>query len=207
MGFYSPGLVCPDGYLSACTATWDGFSDWQVQFPMTAGETAVGCCPRGYNCDNWNGGTCTLVPTSTVVPIVTCRGNTTGPSAQETIQERETSAFKFYAPMIQINWQASDRSSTLELAQSTSGAATSSSTPSSEGPSQLASGAIAGIVVGSVGGIGLLLIAFWLLKRHRRKKATGSGNRFHGSWGAQNNNTGNGKQFSGTINAGTVNIH
>lgn len=45
-GFYSPGLVCPAGYTSACTATEGGHSDWDVQFSMTQGETAVGCCPR-----------------------------------------------------------------------------------------------------------------------------------------------------------------
>lgn len=44
-GFYSPGLVCPAGHSSACTATASGEADWPVQFALEAGETAVGCCP------------------------------------------------------------------------------------------------------------------------------------------------------------------
>lgn len=44
-GFYSPGLICPSGYTSACSATAGGASDWHVEYSMVAGETAVGCCP------------------------------------------------------------------------------------------------------------------------------------------------------------------
>lgn len=47
-GFYSPGLHCPAGYATACSATGGsgGKSDWPVQFRLGDGETAVGCCPR-----------------------------------------------------------------------------------------------------------------------------------------------------------------
>lgn len=45
-GFYSPGLVCPNGYRTACTAEHGGRSEWEVQFNLVAGETAVGCCPE-----------------------------------------------------------------------------------------------------------------------------------------------------------------
>ncbi|RYP45202.1 hypothetical protein DL768_008434 [Monosporascus sp. mg162] len=31
-GFYSPGLECPDGYVTACSAT--GADGWQFQFPL-----------------------------------------------------------------------------------------------------------------------------------------------------------------------------
>lgn len=44
-GFYSPGLACPAGHSSACTATASREADWPVQFALEAGETAVGCCP------------------------------------------------------------------------------------------------------------------------------------------------------------------
>lgn len=57
-GFYSPGLSCPTGWTSACTAAMmsggqspritDGTS-FSFQFSLTAGETAVGCCPRYEN--------------------------------------------------------------------------------------------------------------------------------------------------------------
>ena len=54
-GFYSPGLVCPSGYASACAAALntDGSaasvpqtSSFGFQFPLIPGETAVGCCPK-----------------------------------------------------------------------------------------------------------------------------------------------------------------
>jgi hypothetical protein len=47
-GFYSPGLVCPGGYTSACSAIANQTAalGWDVEYSMLAGETAVGCCPR-----------------------------------------------------------------------------------------------------------------------------------------------------------------
>ncbi|KAH8888011.1 hypothetical protein GQ53DRAFT_725211 [Thozetella sp. PMI_491] len=45
-GFYSPGISCPIGFRSACTATASGSSDYSFQYALAAGETAVGCCPR-----------------------------------------------------------------------------------------------------------------------------------------------------------------
>ena len=50
MGFYSPGLLCPTGYVSACTAVsaTKGASGrapevtGRFMFPLVAGETAVG---------------------------------------------------------------------------------------------------------------------------------------------------------------------
>lgn len=45
-GAYSPGVECPAGYATACAATAGGASGWPLQFRLTAGETAVGCCPR-----------------------------------------------------------------------------------------------------------------------------------------------------------------
>lgn len=44
-GYYSPGIVCPDMHTAACTAVSGGKSDWEVEFRLKAGETAVGCCP------------------------------------------------------------------------------------------------------------------------------------------------------------------
>lgn len=47
-GYYSPGLDCPAGYATACSATGGGGakSDFAFQFAPGAKETAVGCCPR-----------------------------------------------------------------------------------------------------------------------------------------------------------------
>ncbi|KAL2159379.1 hypothetical protein VTH06DRAFT_2383 [Thermothelomyces fergusii] len=96
-GFYSPGLHCPVGYATACSATGgsEGGSDWPVQFKLRDGETAVGCCPSGYGCANINGQT-------------------------------------LLAPMIQLNWQSSDRpASTTSSTISTTAPITSSSGSSS----------------------------------------------------------------------------
>ncbi|KAI9707923.1 MAG: hypothetical protein M1820_004342 [Bogoriella megaspora] len=58
-GFYSPGLHCPSGYTTACTAigmnntltTTAGLDgSFSFQFPPVSDETAVGCCPSGLSC-------------------------------------------------------------------------------------------------------------------------------------------------------------
>ncbi|KAK3335182.1 hypothetical protein B0T19DRAFT_2370 [Cercophora scortea] len=115
-GFYSPGLLCPTGYATACSAIGGsgGKSDWPVQFKLQDGETAVGCCPSGYGCANINGQVCTMVATSTTVPTVTCDGTKSGDVAFQTIPDAKASitAFSLLAPMIQINWQSSDKPQT-----------------------------------------------------------------------------------------------
>lgn len=47
-GIYSPGIECPSGYVTACSAVGgrDGKAGWNMQFRLGAEETAVGCCPR-----------------------------------------------------------------------------------------------------------------------------------------------------------------
>lgn len=45
-GVYTPGLVCPDSYTTACSATAGVKGGFDFQFGLEAGETAVGCCPR-----------------------------------------------------------------------------------------------------------------------------------------------------------------
>jgi hypothetical protein len=44
-GFYSPGLACPAGYTSACTAVYGQRPPWETQFSLVPSETAIGCCP------------------------------------------------------------------------------------------------------------------------------------------------------------------
>jgi hypothetical protein len=45
-GFYSPGLACPTGYTTACTAEYGNRPGWEIQFKLVPGETAIGCCPE-----------------------------------------------------------------------------------------------------------------------------------------------------------------
>lgn len=65
----------------------------------------------GYGCANIDGQTCTMIATSTAVPTVTCDGSRSGDFAFLTVPDEEASitAFSLFAPMIQINWQSSDR--------------------------------------------------------------------------------------------------
>ena len=44
-GFYSPGLICPQGYTVACTTASNPAGAFSFQFPLLPSETAVGCCP------------------------------------------------------------------------------------------------------------------------------------------------------------------
>ncbi|KAK0630349.1 UV radiation resistance protein and autophagy-related subunit 14-domain-containing protein [Bombardia bombarda] len=123
-GFYSPGVHCPAGYATACSATGGsgGGSGWPVQFKLLAGETAVGCCPSGYGCANINGQTCTMVATSTTVPLVTCDGTKSGDFGFQTVPDAKASitAFSLFAPMIQINWQSTDRTEATSTGSGTS---------------------------------------------------------------------------------------
>lgn len=50
LGFYSPGLACPTGYTTACTAEYGRRPQWDIQFALVPGETAVGCCPEYVDC-------------------------------------------------------------------------------------------------------------------------------------------------------------
>ncbi|KAL2256388.1 hypothetical protein VTK26DRAFT_1747 [Humicola hyalothermophila] len=133
-GFYSPGLHCPVGYATACSATGGsgGKSEWPVQFRLRDGETAVGCCPSGYGCANIDGQTCTMIATSTAIPTVTCDGNKSGGLVFRTVPDPKVTtitALSLSAPMIQIVWQSSDRSD-----ESTSTEPTATGTPRTTAP-------------------------------------------------------------------------
>ena len=45
-GLYSPGLICPAGYTTACSSLATTTEAFQFQFSLLANESAVGCCPR-----------------------------------------------------------------------------------------------------------------------------------------------------------------
>ncbi|KAK0636763.1 hypothetical protein B0T17DRAFT_477890, partial [Bombardia bombarda] len=130
-GFYSPGLMCPQGYASACSATaGSAGAGWPLQFKLTAGETAVGCCPSGYRCDNLNGQTCILSAATMTVPSVSCARGTSADFDFITLPNRKINVF---APMIQINYQSSDQPTTSTIT-STTGPGASNTQPSSTPP-------------------------------------------------------------------------
>lgn len=45
-GYYSPGLYCPAGYTTACSATGtDDYFAASFMYPPGPSDTAIGCCP------------------------------------------------------------------------------------------------------------------------------------------------------------------
>ncbi|KAM7183000.1 proline-rich receptor-like protein kinase PERK2 [Rhypophila sp. PSN 637] len=118
-GIYSPGVECPVGYATACSATAGGPkpTNWDMQFQLAAGETAVGCCPSGYSCANIDGQICQSTASLRTVTMATCDGEEidSKPTTVDDLKE----IFTFYAPMIQINWQSSDKPDEQTTATST----------------------------------------------------------------------------------------
>ncbi|CAI6333947.1 unnamed protein product [Periconia digitata] len=126
LGFYSPGVMCPQGYATACSAaiatpgapppkvTGAPVPQFGFQFPLVAGETAVGCCPTGYTCA-MNGGAqaCHQVATNTKIDAMTCN-NGVAIVDVNTLQVPFTSegtpvqTLNIWAPLVQIHHQASD---------------------------------------------------------------------------------------------------
>ncbi|OCK98065.1 uncharacterized protein K441DRAFT_703601 [Cenococcum geophilum 1.58] len=201
-GFYSPGLNCPVGYTSACTAISQAqgssssvslITPFVFQYSLNAGETAVGCCPTGYSCSNnpqYSWQTCVSIATSATYSAVTCESGTSGGFAFWTIPFTTVSAVtisevSLYAPMIQINWKASDRpvktvtvGSTSASTSATSAAASTSAAATAGGSSSgLTTGAkiAIGVVVPLVFLIGLGLALLMLRKMRRNRTVSGSG--------------------------------
>ena len=121
IGFYSPGYSCPAGYASACTAisatkgqtTLAPKVTGTFQFPLVAGETAVGCCPGGFQCA-MDGGvqTCKkVISTSTTFDAMTCKdkkedlNDFTVPFAAGS---QTIGTMTLWAPLIQLNHFATD---------------------------------------------------------------------------------------------------
>ncbi|KAK5652315.1 hypothetical protein OQA88_10665 [Cercophora sp. LCS_1] len=72
-----------------------------------------------------------MIATSTVIPTVTCDGSKSGDFAFKTVPDPEASitAFSLFAPMIQINWQSSDRPSTRSATTTGPGATRTNDLP------------------------------------------------------------------------------
>ncbi|KAK4149950.1 hypothetical protein C8A00DRAFT_18438 [Chaetomidium leptoderma] len=182
-GFYSPGLACPTGYTTACTAEHGGRSEWEVEFTMVPGETAVGCCPEGFACTNRNGNTCIAVistdaPVQTTVATAMCSGSemvnlapatfpdiitttATASSGGAIAVQTATRSMVLLAPMFQLNYQSSDisaasSSSSSSAASTTPTDRTSSSTDSASSDTTLPTPASqGGLSTGAMVGVGV----------------------------------------------------
>ncbi|KAF3203832.1 hypothetical protein TWF106_001843 [Orbilia oligospora] len=195
-GLYSPGLVCPYGNTPACSTTFGGEGNFQFQFPVTTGETAVGCCPSGYFCQQApRGQTCVVTATSTTFDGVVCSDFARSPTefiiptsvttTQVTGSARRTdvviiSTQTFFAPLFQLNWRSVDRPSS---SRSNTGGSSVSQTQTDNQPLNtsdsdrgeegggggLSTGAKAGIGAG-VAVVALLLLGalVWFWKSRRK---------------------------------------
>ncbi|KAL7910726.1 hypothetical protein GGI35DRAFT_321595 [Trichoderma velutinum] len=200
-GFYSPGIACPSGYMTACSAVYGQRPQWDIQFTLVSSETAVGCCPTGFACANINGNTCIATASDTAVPTAFCDGTKLIDSATEsfphaiTITQTDTASntvdvetssltMVLYAPMFQINFQASDLPASTTTASSTLSTATTRTTSSTSkqtttsaadnsvgvGSPGLSNGAKVGLGVGIGLGVAFLLAFAGFIYYYRRSK-------------------------------------
>ncbi|OIW22988.1 hypothetical protein CONLIGDRAFT_145872 [Coniochaeta ligniaria NRRL 30616] len=198
-GFYSPGLECPIGYATACASTVGVDSGFPFQFSLLPSETAVGCCPTGYSC-SYNPGidaaqTCYKYYSTGSFPTVQCSKGTSNKFSYVTVPATVTATISpttsggsrstveavlqnvlVFAPLIQINWQSTDRLASTPLpgsgTPSTSQTATPTPTTGTPKPGGLSQGATIGIAVAAAI-VGLVLIgvfAMWMRRRNRRAK-------------------------------------
>ncbi|KAH8160301.1 hypothetical protein CIB48_g7938 [Xylaria polymorpha] len=184
-GVYSPGIVCPGGYTSAVGATHGGSSDFTFQYPLTAGETAIGCCPKGGYIpilDVNQHQTCVQFKPTTSFLVGSC-GND-GPvytpfSVGGTLNSTQYNSFSVSAPFYQAIHKASDlpatTTSTPTRTQSSSSTSRSNSPTSEPGANSstsghLSTGATAGIAVGSILAVAVVAAAGFCAWRVRRRK-------------------------------------
>ncbi|KAF2727064.1 hypothetical protein EJ04DRAFT_596183 [Polyplosphaeria fusca] len=189
LGFYSPGLQCPQYYYGACFSTYgvtqsDAFN---FQFKLTATETGWGCCPSGFVCttvDGYGWQTCQKDIDTSDIAIASC---VSGSSSLSTVtipfttgsDDTIVSKLKLLAPLVMVVWQETDvfymttppltASPTASSAQPSSTAQqsltthrdASGSAVSAVSGGGLSNGAVAGIAVGSV--LGFLALVFALV--------------------------------------------
>ncbi|KAI9667107.1 MAG: hypothetical protein M1831_001284 [Alyxoria varia] len=187
-GIYSPGLYCPKGHATACRATAGNYGGFSFQFPLGGGETAVGCCPTGYECDpqiatgpsQYCFQTLSRGETTQIVAAPSCSGDiithdfpktvsASGDDDSSTVYSDAT----LFAPLFQLVWKGSDRREG-DLNNSAASAADAEG-GDDDGSSNV--GAIAGGVVGGVAGLAILLVVFfWLLRRAKKRRQVGKSN-------------------------------
>ncbi|RKU44955.1 hypothetical protein DL546_006417 [Coniochaeta pulveracea] len=188
VGYFSPG-ICPSGYTAACT--WYATEQGPNPGPE---ETAYNCLPYGYTCDapyyygddepflvNQNG---IHVNNMYLAPMFFIRWRSedlsileTDPLTPEMLQTRTVVVTSTPTqPPVTTSLMASTVSgiTATETQSATKTGATAPTEHSPEpAPNRVSHGAVAGIAIGSVAGVALILAAIFLLQRHRRKAHEG----------------------------------
>lgn len=178
-GLFSPGTVCPSGYYHACTGELDSNgspvpitgtgTSFPFQYPLTAGETAVGCCPSSYVCA-YNPQTCVSTMSTGTLLATACYDYTSTTTyilpVPISTGSRTVSEVMAFAPLVQIVWQSTDVHSVVTV--------TSSSDDNEKG---LDTGDQAAIGVGVVALVLLtaaVVLGVLLLRRRRKTKGCDS---------------------------------
>ncbi|KAI1828131.1 hypothetical protein F4861DRAFT_535555 [Xylaria intraflava] len=187
-GVYSPGTICPAGFTSVATMVSGGSSDYSFQFPLTSGESAIGCCPEGgFVPIKGYGRIQTCVQFQATTPFLLGSCGSDGPAFTPfTIGGEFNSvvypSFSVSAPFLQVVHQASDlpATSTSSLTNPATSTTSTSNSPVSPANTQssetsksssLSPGAAAGIAIGAL--VALILIAagaFFFLRRYRKNR-------------------------------------
>ena len=169
--FWSPAIACPQGWVASTVRTTPysaGYAHGDAEW--IAGETAITCCPSGF--ENWNNaGNCRWDGTT----FLTNTPCTSGGSASETGSAfgRNTSSTRItttttwpYANELRLRYQQSDL--TQLLRDEPTGNVSSNSTHGNEDLSEGAKAAIGTVVPVVVIGLVVGLLLIW---RHRRRRS------------------------------------
>ena len=164
--FWSPAIACPQGWVASTVRTTPysaGYANGDAEW--IAGETAITCCPKGF--EDWNGaGNCrwsgTVFLTNTPCTSGGSAAETGKVSGQSTSSTRTTT--QLYAKELRLRYQQSDL--TQLLRDEPTGNLNSNTTHGDESLSNGAKAAIGTVVPVVVIG---LVIGFFLIRRRRKR--------------------------------------
>ncbi|KAI0418213.1 hypothetical protein F5X98DRAFT_386438 [Xylaria grammica] len=185
-GVYSPGIVCPGGYTSAAAATHGGSSNFKFEYPLTAGERAIGCCPIGgfSPIQDPNGyQTCVQFKPTTSFLVGSCGSD--GPvftpfSVGGTLDSTQYNSFSVSAPFLQVVYQASDLPSKSSSSSTRSMSSSDPSPTAQPGDAAQPSGQSGGLSAGATAGVAIGVVlatilaataAFCVWRTRRRRRA------------------------------------
>ncbi|KAJ4391118.1 hypothetical protein N0V93_004733 [Gnomoniopsis smithogilvyi] len=172
-GIYSPGTVCPTGYVTACSATSGVEGGFDFQFPLESRSGIV----SGITSTVVQ--TCTSSATGGSFIAATCDGDGSFVSTHTVSTD-----LWIHAPLMQLAWQASDISATAistsiltstitrgSTSSSTAVPTSSTSSSASQSSSGLSRGALAGIgVAAAVLVLSVVFSAICLFRKRRRTR-------------------------------------
>ncbi|KAF2147009.1 uncharacterized protein K452DRAFT_330364 [Aplosporella prunicola CBS 121167] len=168
VGFYSPGVICPKNYTSACTSIFgeNASGAFSFAFPPSEKETAVGCCPSGYSCANTGGyQSCIAETDSTVLSVAACMSSTIRVNYASPFTIPYTSddglvanSLHLQAPLIQLKWKEADRTVGI-----------SANTASESGLSSTAIITLA-TTIPAVVLAATIVFVWWMLRRRKQRR-------------------------------------